>query len=234
MHRFISTALFVSLFLWCNAAPAAEPKTTTKTPPTAEEVRTFEETKKLAESGNADAEYRLAQLYSLGSGVTKSDDEAAKWYRKSAERGDARGQSMLGVFYTNARGVPRNYDEAIKWFMKAAAQNSSHAMYNLGHMHGGGKGVKKDDVESAKWYAKAAEQNDRTSQRVIGSLYALGRGVPKDLVLAHAWMTVSGSATTEAGAKALEKIAAEMTPEQLAAAKKQAEEIKARVAKPKH
>lgn len=198
--------------------------------PTAAEVQAFREAKTRAEAGDVNAQYGLAQMYNLGTGVPKSDAEAAIWYRKAAEQNDPRGQSMLGVFYTNARGVPRDYAEAMKWFRKAAEQNSSHAQYNLGHMYGSGKGVTKDDAESAAWYRKAAEQNSAVSQRVLGTLYALGRGVPKDLVQAHAWTKVGNGAGNEAAKQQLQKLETQMTPEQIAEAAKLAAEISARLA----
>lgn len=213
------------------SAGAADPKQS-RVPPTAEEIRAFNETKTAAEAGDATAQARLARMYVRGEGTAKDDAAALPWYMKCAERGDAGAQSMLGVFYTNARAVPRDYAKAMEWFRKAAAQNSSHAQYNLGHMYGTGKGVEKDFAESAKWYAKAAEQNDHSSQRILGSLYAAGRGVPKDLVAAHAWTVVSESSSTPAGAKELQKIADQMTPEQLSQAKSLAAEISARVTKP--
>lgn len=214
-----------------GAAFAADPKAGAKPPPTAEEVQAFEATKKAAESGDAAAQARLARMYVRGEGTLKNDAAALPWYLKCAERGDAGAQSMLGVFYTNARAVSRDYTKAMEWFHKAAAQNSSHAQYNLGYMYAVGKGTEKDFAESAKWYTKAAEQNEKNSQRILGGLYEAGRGVTKDLIAAHAWTTVSGTASTEAGAKTLKKIADQMTPEQLAAAKKLAGEITARVTK---
>ena len=138
---------------------------------------------------------------------------------------------VIGPKNEATRAVPRDYAQALAWFRKAAEQNSSHAQYNLGYMYAVGKGVTKDDAESAKWYAKAAEQNDKNSQRILGGMYAAGRGLPKDIVAAYAWTTASGIASTDAGAKSLQKIADQMTPEQLAAAKKQAQEIATRVTK---
>lgn len=40
----------------------------------------------LARSGDSQAQYNLAMLYSTGKGVTKSDIEAAKWYQQAASK----------------------------------------------------------------------------------------------------------------------------------------------------
>lgn len=211
---------------WLEAKDEAQDEA--KDEPSAEVI----ETRKLAEAGNVDAQYKLAGLYGKkGSGLEKNDVEAVKWFRKAAEQNDRRGQSMMGVMYTNGRGVKIDYDEAMKWFRLAAAQNSAHAQYNLGYMYGVGKGVTKDAAESAKWYLKAAENKDVGSQRIIGSLYEAGRGVPKDLVAAYAWTVVGGGEQNPATKAQLAKIAAQMTPEQLAEGAKQAAEIAAKLAR---
>ena len=193
--------------------------------------REFQKTKAMAETGDVDAEYQLAKLYSSGKGTEKDEVEAVKWFRRVAAKNDARGQSMLGVMYTNARGVERNYCQAIKWFRKAAAQNSAHAKYNLGYMYAVGKGVPQDQAQSSVWYLKAANQNDAGSQRIIGDRYAAGRGVDKDLVQAYAWTQVVVPRGGAAAKKQLIAIESQMTPDQITEARKLAKEIAARLKK---
>lgn len=60
----------------------------------------------LAEHGNVDAQYDLAQKYYTGKGVEKDLHEAVKWYRKAAEQ---------------------DLPEAIKWLRKAADQGHTKA-----------------------------------------------------------------------------------------------------------
>src|SRR5882762_3277305 len=50
----------------------------------------FEDTKAKAESGDAQAQGKLADCYFLGKGVNEDLAEAAKWYRKAANQGDSR------------------------------------------------------------------------------------------------------------------------------------------------
>jgi len=45
------------------------------------------ELRPLAEQGNADAQYSLANLYRDGHGVPPNDEQAAAWYRRAAEGG---------------------------------------------------------------------------------------------------------------------------------------------------
>ena len=60
---------------------------------------TFDEWKLLAEQGIAEAQYKLALMYSRGEGISRDDKEAVKWYRLAAEQGIAGAQSNLGLMY---------------------------------------------------------------------------------------------------------------------------------------
>lgn len=132
---------------------------------------------KLAEDGNAEAQYSLATVYANGDGVAQSDIEAAKWCRKAAEQGYPVAQCNLGVFYVIGRGIPQSYSEAAKWYRKAADQGIASAQFNLGLLYNDGKGVSQSYSEAAKWYRKAAEQGDPDAQYNLGILYTFGQGV---------------------------------------------------------
>ena len=132
---------------------------------------------KLAEDGNAEAQYSLALVYANGDGVAQSDTEAVKWFRKSAEQGYLDAQCNLGVFYDTGRGVPQSYSEAAKWYRKAADQGLASAQFNLGLLYDYGKGVSQSYSEAAKWYRKAAEKGHPKAQCSLGVLYLEGHGV---------------------------------------------------------
>tara|TARA_B100001105_G_C22089380_1_gene314347 strand:- start:175 stop:531 length:357 start_codon:yes stop_codon:yes gene_type:complete len=68
----------------------------------------FEETKRLAEQGDARAQYNLGFNYATGEGVPENDAEAVRWFRLAAEQGLAEAQSNLGTMYGYGRGVPEN------------------------------------------------------------------------------------------------------------------------------
>ena len=64
--------------------------------------------KKLAEQGDAGAQYFLGRMYDTGRGVPKDDQQAAAWFRKAAEQGSAGAQYFLGLMYYQGRGVPKD------------------------------------------------------------------------------------------------------------------------------
>jgi len=88
---------------------------------------------RLAEQGDADAQFRLGVMYESGQGVLRSDAEAIKWYRKAAERDDAVAQFNLGIMY--AKGGSPNHAEAVLWYRRAADHGLAGAQFNLGMMY---------------------------------------------------------------------------------------------------
>ncbi len=78
--------------------------------------------RKVAESGNAEAQYRLAALYRIGRGVPQDDGLAFKWMKAAAEQNHARAQFNLGMMYLTGRGAPPDAGAAKIWLQKAASQ----------------------------------------------------------------------------------------------------------------
>ena len=111
----------------------------------------FEETKRLAESGDVDAQNALGRRYDEGRGVTENDTEAVKWFRKAAEQGNAAAQAGLGLAYELGEGVPQNDAEAVKWYQKSAEQGNAKAQLFLGGMYAEGGGIPRDLTLAYKW-----------------------------------------------------------------------------------
>ncbi|MGY8790049.1 MAG: tetratricopeptide repeat protein [Pseudomonadales bacterium] len=72
----------------------------------------FEETKLLAEQGDATAQNNLGLMYANGEGVPENDVEAVKLYRLAAEQGYAPAQNNLGVMYEKGEGAATDCKEA--------------------------------------------------------------------------------------------------------------------------
>ena len=129
-----------------------------------DESMSLGEVRRLAEQGDASAQYNLGVRYDFGEGVPADAAEAVKWYRLAAEQGHASAQYDLGVRYANGKGVPQDDAEAVKWYRLAAAGGIASAQYNLGFMYANGRGVPQDAVEAVKWYRLAAEQGHDGAQ----------------------------------------------------------------------
>lgn len=118
--------------------------------PKSEERRVVfdEATKTKAESGDADAQFKLAKIYFDGIGVAKDEMEAFKWFQKSADQGNADAQERTGWCYSNGFGVPKDDSEAVRWFRAAATNGNDLAKFHLGLCYLRGEGVPEDTIEA--------------------------------------------------------------------------------------
>lgn len=91
------------------------------------EVKTLDE---LAEDGDAEAQFELAQIYDTGDFYEDGNPDenhvdlakAALWYRKAAEQGHPEAQYELALMYDNGDGVQEDLAQATEWYRRAAKQ----------------------------------------------------------------------------------------------------------------
>ena len=151
---------------------------------------------------------------------------ALQIFGQLADQGNARAQFSLGVMYNKGQGVTQDYAEAMKWYRKAAEQDYVLAQYNLGLMYSKGQGVPLDYAEAARWYRKAAEQGYSAAQTRLGDMYVLGQGVAQDYVQAHMWFNLAAARGQKIARENRNRLAKQMTPEQIAEARRLAQEWK--------
>jgi len=113
---------------------------------------------KLAEQGDATAQFQLGLAYAKGDGVPHSYKTASTWWLKAAEQGELSAQVQLGIIYAKGEGVLQDYEEAAKWYRKAAEQGDANSQHLLGVLYSLGKGVPYDCVKSYFWLSLAASQ----------------------------------------------------------------------------
>jgi hypothetical protein len=68
-----------------------------------------------AQSGDSDAQFYLAALYSAGVGRSRSDEEAFRWFSRAADQGHSHAMLVLGGIYAVGRGTPKDNSKAYKW-----------------------------------------------------------------------------------------------------------------------
>ncbi len=120
-------------------------------------MRDFENSLKLAESGNPIEQFRVGIHYYYGTSVNKDLKKAAKWFKSSAEQGYIYAETSLGICYRKGEGILTNYIEAVKLFEHAAAYGDIVAIYNLAICYYYGQGVVKDYQKSAELFRQASE-----------------------------------------------------------------------------
>ncbi len=127
-------------------------------------------TKKIAQKGNAEAQYCLGILcldYKIdknGEDDSSDYEKGKNWLLKASEQGHTEAMSRLASYYYNQSN---NDAEAIKWYMKASEQGNYKSSNFLGNYY---FNRKKYD-EAIKWYKKAAEQSDLKSFFSLGECY---------------------------------------------------------------
>ena len=75
-----------------------------------------------------------------------------------------------------------------------------------------------------QWCSLAADQGSADAQNNLGVAYLKGDGVPQDFVRAHMWFNLSAAQGKKSAAKNRDRIAALMTPAQIAEAQTLARE----------
>jgi hypothetical protein len=152
---------------------------------------------------------------------------AVKVLQPLVDQGNADSQEILDIMYYVGQGVPQNRAEAIRLYRLAAEQGNAHAQDALGFAYQNGVGVQRDVSEAAKWFRNAADQDNLDAQFNLGEMYELGNGVPQDYVLAYMWFTLVASHGTRAYAtRGIDRLAQQMSPEEIAEAQKRAREWK--------
>jgi hypothetical protein len=111
----------------------------------------------------------------------------------------------------------------VKRLRYLAEEGEPRAQFDLGYLYDKGQGVPQSDREALRWYVKAAEQGEPRAQYNLGLMHATGQGVPKDYVEAYFWLSLAARHGDKQAVEAREYLAEQMTPEQMAEAKKRAE-----------
>src|SRR5437016_449937 len=142
--------------------------------------QSFVESKKRADSGDADAQVNLGLLYAKGEGVPQDFAQALQWWQKAAAQGDAQAQVNLGLLYAKGEGVPQNFAQARQWYEKAATQGNAQAQVNLGEMYARSEGVPQDYDKAMEWIQKAAAQGHARAQVDLGEMRSEERRVGKE------------------------------------------------------
>lgn len=130
-----------------------------------------------AYEGDRDAQFKVALMFSDGTGTEKDIEQAVYWYIQAARQGLASAQYNLGHKYLNGEGVKKDVNQAITWWLKAAKQEHELAQFNVARAYYGGIGVEKDVEQARYWFRKAASNNEPRSEKILVSIFQEDPGV---------------------------------------------------------
>lgn len=111
---------------WRSRTNPAEQSVSAATPPASVSAKakpkTMEDLRKLAEQGDAEAQWDLGYHYRTGESVLRDDAEALRWFELAADQGHLNAQNAVGAAYWAGRGVPKDLTRAYFWSVLAARQ----------------------------------------------------------------------------------------------------------------
>lgn len=84
--------------------------------------KAFKELAKVAETGNAVAQFYVASLYEAGNGTDKDTEKAVQLYKQAADGGYAVAQCYLGDLFYEGRLTKQSYADAVRYYQMAEAQ----------------------------------------------------------------------------------------------------------------
>jgi TPR repeat protein len=136
----------------------------------------IESMRRLAERGDADAQYMLGLRQIAGQDIAKNPTEGIAWLERAAKAKHLRAQFMLGSFYEDGVGVKRDLAKAVEWYRRAADAGLAPAQFAMAAAYELGIGVAKDEKQAVVWLKLAAEQNNPQAQTALAMKYETGTG----------------------------------------------------------
>lgn len=82
-----------------------------------------------AESGDAEAQVNVGEIFEKGAGGEPNYPAALLWYQKAADKGNTRAQFNLGTLYEQGLGVPKDKMAALNWYRKAWGMAQDDVIY---------------------------------------------------------------------------------------------------------
>ena len=116
----------------------------------------FDSQMKLAKKGNAEAQFKVAEMYETGIGVEQNKIEAIYWATRAANQKHELAGFKLLYWDMEKKGLNRSNKAKLEELNKKAKQGNAQAQYYLGKMYAHGVGVNKNPDVAIHWLNKAA------------------------------------------------------------------------------
>jgi TPR repeat protein len=123
--------------------------------------------RKAAESGDADAQYKLGRI------CYKARDYAGavKYYTSAAENGHDGAMKCLAAAYQLGDGVDESAQNAVYWYTRAAESGNVKAMLYVGYYNETGYGMEASIHKAMEWWKRAL---DASGGKCCEAAYKLG------------------------------------------------------------
>lgn len=159
--------------------------------PLEERDQAVDEMKRLAESGDMNAQYFMGKLLRDGPLLIPDSVKARRWLEQAAARGHVTAQYALGKLLLSDDVEVRDLQEGLRWLRTAAENGSHYAAYRLGMEYLKGKIIGKDADRAVECLTQSAKGGNQYAQYVLGKLYLQGKDVVQDQEVGEYWLTQS-------------------------------------------
>jgi TPR repeat protein len=110
----------------------------------------------LAKQGNAEAQFKVGEMYEKGIGVDRDGREAKYWITRAANQNHQTARFKLLYWDIERKGLNSKNKVKVEELNTKANQGNAHAQYYLGKMYANGVGVKRNPDVAIDWLNKAA------------------------------------------------------------------------------
>lgn len=167
-----------------------------------------------AERGHPEDAYNVGVLYRDGDGgVTKSFEEALKWFDRAAQQYYPSAFDKLGLMAQKGEAQPIDQEKAVAYFARGVELGDSSAMVNLATAYRKGEGVAVDHDKSFTLYRQAAQLRRVSAYTNLGEIYAKGIGREVDLPKALFWYQLAARQGHVYSQEQAAKIAQDLDPD---------------------
>jgi len=148
--------------------------------------------RRLADSGIAEAQFRLAAMLLEGRGLARDPERAKGLLDEASATGHPGALRLLGNLYEDGTAVERDPERAAALYEQAVAGGDLDARFYLGRLHlRGGPGFPADPAKGFAMLREAAARGSFDAQLEIAESYRRGRGVRADQLEATRWYGIA-------------------------------------------
>jgi flagellar biosynthesis GTPase FlhF len=111
---------------------------------------------KLAEKGNAEAQFKVGEMYETGFGVKEDKEQALSWITKAADQGHETAGYKLLYWDIEKNGITDANKGKVEALEAKANEGDPQAQFYVGKMYSRGVGKQRDADKAIDWLNKAA------------------------------------------------------------------------------
>ena len=123
-----------------------------------------------AKAGDAEAQFRIGEMYETGVGVKQNHREAKYWITRSANQKHETAGFKLLYWELERKGLKGDNKKKLEEMHAKAKQDNAQAQYYLGKIYAHGVGLKKNPDAASDWLNRAANAGIFEAELELSSL----------------------------------------------------------------